>query len=154
MEHLNIYKANKRIAYALLTIGAIFLVTGMGTLIETKFAAFRTTFYMINWNPVIFTVQGILFSFMGYLSLRSMKYFFQWDEETLTWLLPGNRQAETVQLADIRGVSIHLFEIRLELADGEKTIHLDNVQFTEIRRIKEKLEEIKMGCEKDTHIKQ
>ena len=153
MERVNIYKVNKTVAFALLIIGAFFLVTGIGILIETKFAVFHTTLSMINWSPLIFMVQGILFAFLGYMNLRSGKYYFQWDDQALTWHLPGNRQAETVQLADIRGVDIHLYAIRLELADGSTTISLDNINYKELRRIKEKLEEIKLGCERSMDIK-
>ena len=48
------------------------------------------------------------------------------------------KRAEVIKLDEIESVNIKLFEIELILKNGIKTIKLDNLEFEDIRRIKER----------------
>ena len=64
-----------------------------------------------DWTFVLFIFQGILFVLMGY---------------------------SFVKLDEIASVNIKLFEIQLKLKEGLKTINPDNLEFENLKRIKEK----------------
>ncbi len=66
----------------------------------------------------------------------------------MNYFLPKNKNIETITISEIKNVSINLFEIHLKLLDTEKIINLDNLEFKEIRRIKEKFEQIKSSTDK------
>ena len=53
----------------------------------------------------------------------------------------------TIQISEITGVSIKLYEIILQLTNTEKTLHIELIQYKDIKRIKEKFEEIKENNE-------
>jgi methyl coenzyme M reductase subunit D len=66
----------------------------------------------------------------------------------LRYLLPPNKVSETIKLSEIRNIEIKLSEIHLQLSEGNITLNLENFHFKELRRIKEKFEEIKMKMDK------
>lgn len=144
MERFKVYKVKKGLAYFLIIFGGVLLLLGIALLIKTILGGTS-----VDWNSVIFILQGSLFIIMGYLNLRSDKYYIEWDENKLNYFLPKSNSIETVTISEIKDVSINLFEIHLKLEDTEKIIHLDNLQFKEIRRIKEKFEQIKSSTEEN-----
>ena len=148
MERFKVYKAKKGLAYFLIVFGGVFLILGIGFLIKTILDGTS-----VDWNSLTFILQGSLFIVMGYLNLRSDKHFIEWDENKLNYFLPKNKNIETVTISEIKNVSINLFEIHLKLVDTEKIINLDNLQFKEIRRIKEKFEQIKSSTEENLTFK-
>jgi hypothetical protein len=91
----------------------------------------------------MFTIQGILFILIGGSYLKSRKYFIEWDEKELRFLLPDNKGVETIKIDEIQSVSIKLFEIELKLKNGTRTLNLENLQFEDIKKIKEKFEPLK-----------
>ena len=53
----------------------------------------------------------LLFRLMGVGNLVVKKYFIQWDESELKFLLPGSKGIDAVKLSDIVKTNIKLFEI-------------------------------------------
>jgi len=80
---------------------------------------------------------------MGSGNLSVRKFYIEWDEEELRFLLPGTKKPEAVRLEDIISVTIRLFEIEFQLSDRTRTLDLSNLQFEDLKMIKEKFEEIK-----------
>lgn len=101
----------------------------------------------LDWNVIAFTLQGILFILLGYLNLRSEKYFIEWDDNQLNYLLPNSSKVATISFSEIRSITIKLFEIHLELEESNKIINLDNLQFQHIKALKQKFEQIKAATE-------
>lgn len=137
MVRLKIYKVKKSIAKLLIGFGSIILVAGLIIVIKT--VADDTT---PEWSAIVFILQGILFLTLGYLHYTSDKYFIEWDDTHLNYLLPGSGKIETIQFPEIKSITINLFEIQLQIGNSEKTINLGNLQFEEIKALKQKFEEL------------
>ena len=60
----------------------------------------------------------------------------------IRYLLPYTKKTEVVKLDEIESVNIKLFEVELKLKNGSKIIKLDNLEFEDIKRIKERFGEI------------
>ena len=148
MERILVYKKQKGILLFLTICGLFFFIFGLTLLTKSLIYGFKTEIFGGNWNYVIYTIQGLVFFILGHINKRNEKYFIEWDEMTLKYLLPQNKTDETIVISDIRKVSIQLFEIKIQLLETEKILSLENVQFKELRRIKEKFEEIKLNAEK------
>lgn len=84
---------------------------------------------------------------MVYSNLKKGRYFIEWDDKQIRYLLNHDRQVNTIQISEITGVSIKLYEIILQLTNTEKTLHIELIQYKDIKRIKEKFEEIKENNE-------
>jgi hypothetical protein len=61
---------------------------------------------------------------MGAGNLSVRKYYIEWDDNELHFLLPDTKIQETIKLGDIISVAIRLFEIELKLPDKTKTLAL------------------------------
>ena len=81
---------------------------------------------------------------MGAGNLSVRKYYIEWDDNELHFLLPDTKTLETIKLGDIISVAIRLFEIDLKLPDKTRTLDLSNLQFEDLKKIKEKFEDIKL----------
>jgi hypothetical protein len=142
MERFKIYKGKKGYAKFMIVLGGIFLILGIFLIINSG-----TDDSTLNWSSVPYTLQGILFIFLGYVLLRSDKYFIEWDEVQMNYLLPNMKSAESILFSEIRGIKIKLFEIQLDLEHTRKTLNLENLQFEEIRSLKQKFEDMKTNIE-------
>jgi hypothetical protein len=80
---------------------------------------------------------------MGAGNLYARKYYIEWDDNELKFLLPDTKKLETIKLGDIISVTVRLFEIELKLPVKSRTIDLSNLQFEDLKKIKEKFEDIK-----------
>ncbi len=142
MERIRIYKIYTGLSRFFLIFGSIFTLFGLLLLIKFLINGFNTQLLSGNWSSVIFTFQGILFVIMGYSNLKNRKYFIEWDDNEIRFLLPGYKNPETIRIYDIQSVCISLFEIELKLANKTRILKLDNLQFEDIRKVKEKFERI------------
>ena len=79
---------------------------------------------------------------MGYSFVKNKKYFMEWNDWEIRYLLPYTKKTEVIKLDEIESVNIKLFEVVLKLKTGSKMIKLDNLEFEDIRRIKERFGEI------------
>ena len=79
---------------------------------------------------------------MGAGNLSVRRYYIEWDDNELKFLLPDTKKLETIKLGDIISVKIRLFEIELKLPDKTRTLDLNNLQFEDLKKIKEKFEKI------------
>jgi len=142
MEKIKVYKSDMGIAKFFLIFGIIFTIMAGAFVVKYLIAGFDTRFFEGNWSFVFFTFQGILFIIMGASVLYSRKYFIEWDEKEIRYLLPGNKKPEVIRFDDIISVNIRLFQIEIMVASGIKTIHLDNLQFEDLRKVKEVFENL------------
>lgn len=129
----------------MLVIGALLALLGGALLIIRWLGGEIQGFSM--FSSVAFLLQGALLSLLGWMNLRSGKYFVEWDQKEIRCYLPAMKRIETIEIEKITGVNVHLFEIQLNLGDEIRTINLENAQFKEIRKIKDKFEEIKRVVE-------
>jgi hypothetical protein len=148
MERIRIFRMPKGLNRFFIIAGFLSIVFGMILFLHSLQIGFRTAFWGGDWNNVIFILQGIFFFFVGYSNIRYEKYFIEWDDIELRYLLPPNKVAEIIKISDIRTIEIKFIEIRLQLPEGTKTLNLENFHFKELKRIKERFEEIKIKMDK------
>lgn len=145
MERHNILTTHKGLAWFLVVLGALLAILG-GVLLIIRLLGGEVLEFSL-FSAVAYLVQGVLLVLLGGLTLRSGKYFVEWDQKEIRIYLPANKRVEVFEIDKITRVDIHLFQIQLTLGENTGTIDLENAQFKEIRKIKEKFEEIKRAVE-------
>jgi len=142
MERIRVFKGKEWLAKFFVVFGIAYMLFGLGLLINYAIEGFNFHFPSGDWNSLLFFLQGIVFVIIGVASLKSRKYFIEWDDKEMRFFLPGARVVDSVIIDDIKSVNIRLFEIELELKNGLKKINLENLEFEDIRKIKGKLEKL------------
>jgi len=142
MERIRVFKGKEWLAKFFVFFGVAYTIFGLALFVNYAISGFNSHFPSGDWNSVLFFFQGMLFIIMGFASLKSRKYFIEWDDKEMRFFLPGAKVVDSVIIDDIRSVNIRLFEIELELKNGPKKINLENLEFEDIRKIKGKLEKI------------
>lgn len=123
--------------------GIVFTLLAGACVVKYLITGFDTRLLEGNWSFVFFTFQGILFIIMGASVLLNRKYFIEWDENEIRYFLPDTKKIETIRFDDIITVNIRLFQIEIMVPSGIKTIKLDTLQFEDLRKVKEKFENLK-----------
>jgi hypothetical protein len=144
MTRINVFKTSTTFSRLFIISGSIFTLLGILLIIKSLINGFNTKFPSGDWNSVFYTIQGLLFIIMGAGNLSVRKYYIEWDDIELKFLLPDTKILETIKLGDITSVTIKLFEIELKLSDKTRTLDLNNLQFEDLKKIKEKFEDIKL----------
>lgn len=143
MTRISVFKTSTLLSKIFVTFGAIFTTIGILLLIKALINGFNTKFPSGDWNSVLFAFQGLLFILMGVGNLSVRKYYIEWDDNELKFLLPDTRKPETIRLSDIISVTIRLFEIELRLPEKTRILDLNNLRFEDLKKIKEKFEDLK-----------
>jgi hypothetical protein len=143
MTRINVFKTSTFLSKFFIAFGGIFSLIGILLLLKALIYGFNTKFPSGDWNSVIYTLQGVLFIIMGFGNLYSKRYYIEWDDKELKFLLPDTKKTETIKLGDIISITIKLFEIELTFPDKTRTLDLSNLQFEDLKLIKEKFDEIK-----------
>ena len=144
MERHKLFTGNKSLAYIVLVSGGITLIYGIGSPIF-DYANNGTS----DGSTIGIALHGILFTFLAIRSLRSQKYFIEWDDLRMNYLLPDNKSTETIEFSRIIKVVIKLFEIHITIDDVVKVINVENLQFREIKLVKQKFEQNKADFDND-----
>ena len=140
MTRISVFKTSTFLSKFFIVFGGIFSSIGILLLIKALINGFNSKFPSGDWNSVLFTFQGLLFIIMGAGNLSVRKYYIEWDDNELRFLLPDTKKPETIKLGDIISVTIRLFEIEMKLPDKTRTLDLNNLQFEDLKKIKEKFE--------------
>ncbi len=141
MERYHVNNSKKGLAWFLVGIGGLLVIFGLVLLIRLLMDDSKSEFSMLG--IVLYLFQGVMLGILGVVHLRSGRYYLEWNEEEFRYYLPGQKGVELIKIGDIKEVEINLYEIHLSLGDEERSVNLEHVQFEEIKRIKEKFEEIK-----------
>lgn len=142
MTRIQVFKSSSSFSWFILVFGSVFLVLGIILFIRALVEGFEWQFFSGDWNSVIYILQGILFLVMGLSNLLNRKFFIEWDDSEIRFLLPKKKEVETVRIPEISSVEIRLFEIQISLPDKTHLLDLNNLQFEDLRKIKEKFESI------------
>jgi hypothetical protein len=82
-----VFRTSKLFSRLFIILGCLFAIIGILLFINSLSDGFDTRFPSGDWNSVIFIVQGLLFVAMGVGNLMVKKYFIEWDEIELRFLL-------------------------------------------------------------------
>jgi len=144
MERIRVFKVLKGLAMFFIIFGTMSTILGFSLFIKSLINGFNIKFPSGDWISVIFTLEGPLFILMGYLNLKNKKYYIEWDDQELRFLLPATKEVETILFSEIDSVKIKLFEIELKLTDSVRTLNLDNLEIEDLKRIKKKFEDLSL----------
>ena len=144
MERIRVFKVLKVLTRIFIILGTIATILGLSLFIKSLINGFNTKFPSGDWNSVFFTVQGLLFVIMGYSNLKNRKYYIEWDDKELRFLLPDTKKVESVPFSEIISVKIKLFEIEITLKDSIRTLNLDNLEFEDLKKVKKKFEDLSL----------
>jgi uncharacterized membrane protein len=144
MERIRVFKVLKVLTRIFIILGTIATILGLSLFIKSLINGFNTKFPSGDWNSVFFTVQGLLFVIMGYSNLKNRKYYIEWDDKELRFLLPDTKKVESVPFSEIISVNIKLFEIEITLKDSIRTLNLDNLEFEDLKKVKKKFEDLSL----------
>jgi uncharacterized membrane protein len=144
MERIRVFKVLKELTRIFIILGTIATILGLSLFIKSLINGFNTKFPSGDWNSVFFTVQGLLFVIMGYSNLKNRKYYIEWDDKELRFLLPDTKKVESVPFSEIISVKIKLFEIEITLKDSIRTLNLDNLEFEDLKKVKKKFEDLSL----------
>lgn len=142
MTRINVFKNPTAMVRFFIIFGGLFTIIGIFLLIKAFNTGFNTNFQNGDWNSVLYTFLGGIFIIKGVEDLYVKKYYIEWDDNELRLLLPDNKTLETIILSDIDHVNIRLFKIEFKLKDKTRLINLGNLRYKDLRKIKEKFEEI------------
>jgi len=140
MERIRVFKSLKGLAKFFIIMGTLLSLLSVALLIKSLVAGFNTKFPSGDWNSVLFLVQGMLFIVMGWSNLNYSRYYIEWDEKELRYFFPGTKHPESILFAEIESVKIKLFEIELEVNGSNKALHLENLDFEDLKKIKKLFE--------------
>jgi hypothetical protein len=143
MTRIKVFKTSLIFSRFFIIFGITFSILGFILIIRALAKGFDTRFPSGDWNSVIYTVQGLLFIIMGTSNLINRKYYIEWDENELRFYLSETKKPEVLKIDDIVIVNIKLFEINVGLIDRTVNLRLDNLQFEDLRKIKEMFEKMK-----------
>lgn len=138
MERIKLLKGSPVFGKFYIIAGAIFAALGLIVTANNLTDGFDIKFTGGDWSFVFFTFQGILFVIMGFSFLNRQKYFIEWDENEIRYLLPYTSTTEVIRVDEIKSADIKLFEIEVRLKEGSKKISLENLEYEDLKKIKEK----------------
>jgi hypothetical protein len=138
MTKINVFKISKGYSKFIIISGSVLAAIGVFIIARGIIKGFDYNFPKGDWYPVWPVLQGTLLIIIGAGNLLRRKYYIEWDENEVKFFLPGTKKAEIIKIADIVSADIRLYEIKLNLLDGIKNIDLNDLQFEDIKRIKEK----------------
>lgn len=104
---------------------------------------FNSEFPSADWNALFYVIQGVLWISFGTYTLRNRKYFIEWDDNQLRFLIPGYKTVVTLDLSDVESVEVKLFEIILHLPNRTQKFDLNGLDYEDLKKIKAKFESFK-----------
>ena len=95
-----------------------------------------------RWNYLTLSLQGVIAWGLGFKTIQNEKYFVEWDDESIRWWLPKNKEIETIKISEIRSIEIEKLLVKIGLDDKQKIFNLKFFYYPERKTIQQKFEEI------------
>jgi len=143
MTRINIFRSSTFLTKFFIGFGSLLSISGILLLVNALINGFNVELLSGDWSYVLFTIQGLLLLLVGSWNLVVKKYYIEWDDDELRFLLPDIKRLDTIKIDQILAVTIRLFEIEIKLKDKTKVVDLNNLQFEDIKKIKEKFEDLR-----------
>jgi len=143
MEKIQLFRVSKINMRFLIGFGLLAFVFGISLLINTLMNGFDFVFPG-DWNSVLFISQGILFLIWGYQQSQKRKYFIEWNNNELSYLLPKQKSIELIPISDVRQLEIKGNTIHIQGIDSERNFRLEHVEWQELKKVKALFEDISL----------
>lgn len=147
MTRIKVYRFSSVLSKFFIGLGIVILLVGILSFSNKLISGFDIEFLSGDWNAVLNIIQGIVFITLGTLNLTKGKYFIEWDENQLVFLLPDTKKLEKIEFSEIKSVNIKLFEIQLHLENKKLSLDLNNLVDKDLKKIKTKFKSLKKSLE-------
>ncbi|HDR51288.1 MAG TPA: hypothetical protein ENN90_06670 [Mariniphaga anaerophila] len=104
----------------LIALGVILAILGVAGMFWYLFQREFIFYAKSLWQMGFLIFQGVITVFISWNALKSKRYFFSWDEHTIHYLLPKDKQLEWIKISEIQSIEIGDKEIVLSLRNKEE----------------------------------
>lgn len=140
MTRVKAFKSQTILSKLMIGFGILFLLVGIFAIVKLFIGDSGTESSSVDWTGFLQGFQGLFFIGLGAYNLRNEKYYIEWDDQQLKFFLPGTKQPETINFADIDSINIRLFEIELYFKDEKRTLDLNTLKDEDLKKVKSKFE--------------
>lgn len=147
-SHIPIYNVKTTSLKVLLAIAFILGFFGLTGIIDQVF--FNHSLKITNsiFFSVFLVFQSSISAFLVYQGFKNSKYFVAWNENEFNYLLPKNKQMETVPVNEIESIDFEKHIIKITLKNGEqKHFNLNYLFLPKRRQVSEYFQAIKNQTE-------
>ena len=125
-------------------LGQFILIMGFNGLIRPLLRPDSPESFGPLWFLAILAAAGTAIMVYGYRKVRENRFFIQWNDDKITWLLPGQKSQETISNRDIEDIEIKHFSVEIKMRDNRTiTLNLENFLYKDLQKAKKKMEEVK-----------
>lgn len=125
-------------------LGQFMLIMGFNGLIRPLLRTDSPESFAPLWFLAILAAAGIAVMVYGYRKAKENRFFIQWDDDKITWLLPGQKSQKTLSTRDIEDIEIKHFLVEIKMRDNWTiTLNLENFLYKDLQKAKKKMEEVK-----------
>ncbi len=143
MERVYLYRTNRKFVRFFLIFSIIVLIISLFLLSRVAFFWLINQSVEFHWNYLTYALQSVAFILLAMSFLKKEKNFIEWNEKEINYLLPKSTEPVNVIIANIKGVEIGLNAVIITENNLQKIITLENAEYKDLKRIKNRFEEIK-----------
>lgn len=151
--HIQVYKNKwKHTRLYLIGFGVLILFGFIGLVMAY---AFNTSFIpaLDTSNYIFLTLYAMMSYGIVWNSTKKTKYFVEWDNHTIKYLLPGSNKTESIPIKNIKSIDEDQIDIVIQLNNNEtKRFNFTCFFFPERQAIIDFFEEIKENLAKKAPI--
>ncbi len=131
--------------YLLLSfLGQFILIMGFNGLIRPLLRPDSPESFGPLWFLAILAAAGTAIMVYGYRKAQENPFFIEWDNDTITWFLPGQKGTKTLHIRDIRDITLKHFTVDITQKDNQTaSLNLENFLYKDLQKAKKAMEEIK-----------
>lgn len=138
------YKVFKnRFAKFFYLVGLLMFVYGAVFLSRSFILGLQTDLFGSRISLVLVTFQDLIVILQYVLALRCRNYFIKFSNDGITYFLPKQCSTEVIQVQDVKEIDIKLNEVVIHLPEGDKVLRFLNVEYRELKQIKQRFEDLK-----------
>lgn len=143
-EKIMLYPSiNRKSLILFRVVSILFLVLGTAFFLRLVVLGLSFDAFGSRLNYVFLIVQGLVLYFLGFNITKQSRYYFAWDNNSISYLLPDSPNVERISISDIRGIEINLFDVILDVGNQKRKLRFENVGYSTLKKIKEKFESLK-----------
>lgn len=149
MERIYLYKIFKnRFAKYFYVLGLLMFVYGIVFLIRLFVLELQFDTFGSRASLTFIAFQGLVVILQYAIALPNTRYFIEFGGNCISYLLPKQGSPESIQLQDVNKIVIKLNEVDIHLPEGKKSLRFNNVEYKELKQIKQRFEELSVAVGK------
>jgi len=149
MERIYLYKVfRNRFAKYFYMLGLLMFVYGAVFLVRLFIMDLQFDAFGSRTSLTFIAFQGLVVILQYAIALRNTRYFIEFGDNCINYLLPKQCSPEAIQLQDVNEIETKLNEVVIHLPEGQNTLRFDNVEYKVLKQIKQRFEELSVAVGK------